>query len=71
MSRYASSGSYGHQCRYIQGFGGFYRMSWVVDYYYPGVRLRWPRTFSRDTDEVGAKRFCKRWQIAMPAKELV
>lgn len=66
MSRYTSSGSSGHHCEYIPSFGGYYRLSWEVDYYYSGSRLRFPRQFSRDTDEDGARRFCKKWGLPLP-----
>lgn len=40
-----------------------FRLSWTVDFYYPDSRLRHPRSFSRDTDERGAKRFAHRWGL--------
>lgn len=57
--------SYGHR---IQAFAeyGFYRLFWTIDFKYPNSRLRWPRTFSRDTDLAGAKRFAKRWNLKGP-----
>lgn len=62
MSRYHPSRSTNH-C--IAQFGpDDFRISWVVDFYYSGSRLRWPRQFSRDTDRAGAKRFAKRWNLA-------
>jgi hypothetical protein len=64
MSRYKSSGSYGH--RVIDFGNDIYRVSWVVDRYYPTSRLRHPRGCSRDTDKAGAERFAKRWGIAWP-----
>ena len=64
MSRYSSSGSTGHG---IQRFGpDEFRISWVVDFYYRGSRLRWPRQFTRDTDRAGALRFSRRWGVPMP-----
>jgi hypothetical protein len=66
MSRYSKSQSTSHRCVYIGS--GDYRISWVVDFYYPNSRLRHPRRFRRETDEAGAKRFCKRWGIEMPVK---
>jgi hypothetical protein len=64
VSRHRASGSYGHR---IQRFGGdHYRLTWTVDRYYAGDRLRYPRRGTRDTDEAGAKRFAKRWGIDMP-----
>jgi hypothetical protein len=44
-------------------------MSWTVDFYYADSRLRYPRRFERDTDEAGARRFCKRWNTPFPEKE--
>ena len=64
MSRFGGGGSYSHSCRRIEA--GFYRISWTIDRYINGSRLRWPRTYSRDTDEKGAIRFCKKHGIPMP-----
>ena len=57
MGRYSTSTGYSFKCRKIDS--GIYRISWVVDYYYANSRLRYPRRFSRDTDQRGAERFCK------------
>ena len=55
------SGSYGHR---VQVLGWDHvRLFWVVDFKYASSRLRFPRTFSRDTDTAGAERFMKRWRI--------
>jgi len=62
MSRYNSRTSYGHDCSYRRRWD-YYEISWVVDFYYHGSRLRFPRTFTRDTDEKGARKFCKKWDI--------
>ena len=64
MSRYSSAGSYGHHCK--RRFSNEYILSWAVDWYYRHDRLRYPRYFHRDTDEAGARRFCKRWKIKFP-----
>lgn len=64
MSRYRSQSSYQHSVQSI-GFGCF-RLSWVVDRYIKGSRLRWPTTYGRDTNRAGAERFCKRHQVSMP-----
>lgn len=64
MSRYATSYSYGHACRYEWGV---WTISWVVDFYYEGTRGRFPRRFRRETTEAGAKRFCKKHKIDFPA----
>ena len=62
MRMHSNSGAYGFKCRKID-FSGIYRMVWVVDYYYADSRLRFPRPFSRDTDQRGAERFCKKHNI--------
>ena len=59
--RYKPQSSYGHKCSYI-GWGAW-QMSWTVDRYYEGSRLRFPTVYRRNTDEAGARRFCKRWDI--------
>lgn len=56
------SNSYDHDCRYIRD--NLYRILWIVDIKYR--RIRYPHQYSRLTDESGAKRFCKRWNIEMP-----
>jgi hypothetical protein len=62
MSRHSPGRSYGHA---IQRLGpDDFRLSWVVDFYYQGSRLRHPRRFNRDTDEKGACRFRLRWNLA-------
>lgn len=63
MGRHSSASSYGHR---IKDTGdGFYRLFWVVDHHYPSSRLRHPRSYSRDTDVDGAKRFAKKWGLDM------
>jgi len=62
MGRFSPGHSYGHHCRVIQPDDTF-EISWVVDFYYQGSRLRYPRTFRRITDTRGARRFCKRWEL--------
>jgi len=61
MGRYTPNKSYGHSCQSI-GYQT-YRISWVIDRYYQGSRLRFPTRFIRDTDRNGAKKFCKKWGI--------
>ena len=61
-------GSYGHHIRAIGP--DHYRLSWVVDFKYPSSRLRFPRSYDRDTDEAGANKFAKRWGLpAVSSKE--
>lgn len=67
MSRFRSNGSYGHRIRRLGP--GWFLLSWAVDRYYAGSRLRFPRTTSRDTDFAGAKRFAKKWGLAEPIDE--
>jgi hypothetical protein len=64
VGRFRSAGSYAHS---IQRIGpDHYRLSWAVDRYYAGSRLRFPRTDWRDTDTAGAKRFAKKWNVDLP-----
>jgi hypothetical protein len=67
MSRYRSSGSYGHVIHRIGP--DHYRLSWTVDRYYSGVRGRFPRVTRRDTDYVGACRFARKWGLELPERE--
>jgi hypothetical protein len=62
------SGAYGFNCADLE-FG--FEISWVVDFYYDGSRLRYPRTFRRITDEAGAKRFCKKHNLKITIKKWV
>lgn len=67
MSRYHSAPAYAFGIQRIGRPGSdHYRMYWTVDFYYASSRLRHPRQFSRDTDERGARRFCKRHDLTMP-----
>ena len=61
MSRFSSKIAYHFRLRYI--FSDTYKISWAVDYYYHGSMLRYPRAFSRITDEKGAKRFNKKHNL--------
>ena len=63
MSRFNSSGSNNHRVTLFAG-GPEYLISWQVDRYYSDSRLRHPRRCSRVTDEVGARRFIKRHNVA-------
>jgi hypothetical protein len=69
MGRYSSGGSYAHDCVYNRSYGGWYEISWQYDRYYSGSRLRFPQRRGRSTDEKGARRFCKRWDIPFPEPE--
>lgn len=64
MGRYRSTGSRGHRISRVSA--DHYWLSWVVDRYYPGLRLRHPRSCKRSTDESGALRFAKRWSLPDP-----
>ena len=65
MGRYSSASSYGHSIRALSGMDCF-EIVWTVDHHYRSSRLRHPRQSRRITDEAGARRFCKKWDIAMP-----
>lgn len=69
MSRYRPGRSYGHHIRDLR-IGrprlGVFEISWTVDFYYSGSRLRYPRRFRRIADEAGAKRFCRKHELTMP-----
>lgn len=65
MSVTRNSSAYGHS--YRRAGDGWFILSWCIDYKYSGSRLRYPRTFQRDTDLVGAKRFAKKWKLPEPA----
>lgn len=58
------SKGYGH---HIQAIGfDHYRLSWDSDYKCGGSRIRHTRTMTRDTDEKGARKFAKKWDVTMP-----
>ena len=59
-----SHGSSGHRC--TQDGRGYYKISWSVTRYYHGSRLRFMIRHSRMTDEKGARRFCKKWNLNLP-----
>jgi hypothetical protein len=64
MTRHSQQHSYGHA---IKRFGcEHYRLSWTVDRYYEGSRLRYPTRITRDTDRAGAKRFADKWNVKFP-----
>ena len=63
------SGGYGHNVRRIAF--DHYRLSWTVDRKYAGSRLRFPTSFNRDTDEAGAKRFARKWDLLWPEPSAV
>lgn len=46
-----------------------YRLSWVIDRKYASSRLRFPTAFHRDTDEDGARRFAKKWDLPEPQSD--
>lgn len=64
MTRHRAAVSYSHR---IERIGVDYRISWVVDRYYEGSRLRFPHTYSRYTDLAGATRFAKRHGLTWEA----
>lgn len=58
-----TSKSYDHKCSNTVYVGIYYKISWIIDYYYEECFIRFPRVFSRITDQNGAKKFCKKWGI--------
>lgn len=62
--RYREQHAYGQWCEYIRGWG--YRLHWTVDRYYSDSRLRFPTNYTRDTNEAGVRRFCKKWDLPLP-----
>jgi len=64
MGKYSSDGAYGFKVQKIDP-SGIYRLYWTVDYYYSDSRLRYPRAFSRDTNQQGAERFCRKHGIPL------
>jgi hypothetical protein len=64
MGRYSSNPSTGHRVQELMF--DCYRISWTVDRYYSGDRLRYPTRYSRDTDTTGMLRFCAKWDIETP-----
>lgn len=64
MGRFSGNPSTGHK---IQRFGrDDFLISWTVDRYIAGSRLRWPTRYSRWTNRAGAERFAKKWDVTMP-----
>lgn len=59
--------AYGHDVRKIAH--DHYRLSWTIDRKYANSRLRFPTSFQRDTDEAGAKRFAKKWELSLPSTQ--
>lgn len=65
VSRHATrAGSHSH--RLVKCGDGRYEMRWHTNHWARGSRLRVIAAHSRDTNEVGAKRFAKRWGVKMP-----
>ncbi len=66
MSRFSGTNSHSFSCRRFMFMGvPVWRMSWSVDRYYADSPLRYPRRYSRDTeDEKAAKEFCRKHSIA-------
>ncbi len=63
MSRYSEHKAYGFKC--IK-FSWGWRISWTIDRYYQHSMLRFPTGFHRNTDEHGARRFCKKHGLEFP-----
>jgi hypothetical protein len=64
LSRFNSSGSKQHSIQYLGT--DLYRLYWVMDRYVKNSRLRFPTTYTRDTDLRGAQRFAKKWALLVP-----
>jgi hypothetical protein len=64
VTRHRAASSYGHLILHL-GAGSF-RISWTVDRYYAGSRLRYPRGFERVTDLAGARRFARKHGLPAP-----
>jgi len=64
MSRYSRQTSRNHGCQKL-GDDTFI-ISWIIDYYYSGDRLRYPRGFSKITNSSKATKFCKKHGILFP-----
>jgi len=70
MSRFGPNPSYGHWCKRVEHrFGTWYEIGWTVDRYYGTDVLRYPIASARQTDEAGARRFCKKWGIEFPEEK--
>lgn len=67
MGRYSPSKATGHRIKRL--FPGCYEISWVVDRYVKGSRLRFPTEYRRETDLAGAKRFARKHEITPPGEE--
>ena len=67
MSRWSGKSSYSHRCARMGRDD--YTISWVWDRYCSGSRLRFPQVTRRYTDEKGARRFCKKWDIEFPEEK--
>ncbi len=68
MSRNRPSNSYDHRIRRIGSWGDF-EISWCVDRYVSGSRMRFPTAYRRLTDEDGAVRFAFKWGVDMPPEQ--
>lgn len=64
MGRYGRNPGYNFRCKPIGN--GIYRLQWTVDRYSRYSRLRNPSSFSRDTEEGGARKFCKKHGLVFP-----
>ena len=63
-------GGYNHSCRFLSWdtCSDKYEISWTVDIKYHVSEVKFFRTIKRITNYVGAKRFCKKWDISLPEK---
>lgn len=63
-ARHKSQSAYGQILRRVGD--DYWYISWVVDRYYAGSRLRHPTVYRRHTDDAGAVRFAKRHGLQLP-----
>ena len=63
MTALVSSGSKNHHVRRFY-HDDDWEISWVVDFKHG--RIRYPTRYTRITNREGARRFCKKWGLAIP-----
>ena len=64
MTCYESGESYDHKLE--DTGGGDWRLTWVCDRTYEDSYREHPVKFQRDTDNLGAVKFCKKHGLTMP-----
>jgi len=66
MGRYRSSKSHSH---HVERISDYFRLHWSWNRYVKGCRQRLIQSGWRDTDEAGARAFCKKWGILFPESD--